>query len=67
MPGHRIRVTITSSDFPWFARSMNRFGRIADLAEPRVATNTIHHSQQYPSRIVLPVIRGSVPGTPISG
>jgi uncharacterized protein len=67
MPGHRIRVSITSSDFPWFARSMNRFGKIADLAEPRVAANTIHHSQQYPSRVVLPVIRGSVPGTATTG
>ena len=25
LPGHCIRVSITSSDFPWFARSRNRF------------------------------------------
>src|SRR5690606_10880066 len=29
-PGHRIRVSITSSDFPWFARSLNRFGPLKD-------------------------------------
>ena len=60
LPGHRIRVTITSSDFPWFARGMNRFGPINTLADPRVATNTIHHSSLHPSRIKLPVARGSV-------
>jgi len=40
--GHRIRLTITSSDFPWFARNLNRFGPIAHQADPRVAVNTIH-------------------------
>ncbi|CAN5437656.1 CocE/NonD family hydrolase [soil metagenome] len=57
LPGHRIRVSITSADFPWFARSMNQFGSLRDLAEPKVATNTIHPG----SKLVLPVERGSVP------
>lgn len=51
LPGHRIRVSITSSDFPWFARSMNQFGPLKDLGEPKVATNTIHPG----SRVLLPV------------
>lgn len=55
LPGHRIRVTITSSDFPWFARSLNQFGPLKDQAEPRVATNTILHGEAHPSRIILPV------------
>ncbi|MBW2617712.1 MAG: CocE/NonD family hydrolase [Deltaproteobacteria bacterium] len=55
LPGHRIRVSITSADFPWYARSMNRFGKIATLSDPRIATNTIQHSSVYPSRIKLPV------------
>jgi predicted acyl esterase len=55
LPGHRIRVTITSSDFPWFARSLNQFGPIKDQAEPLVAMNTIHHGGKFPSRIILPV------------
>lgn len=59
LPGHRIRVTVTSSDFPWFARSLNRFGHIADLAEPRVAVNTLHHGGTAPSRLRLPVDTGS--------
>lgn len=58
LPGHRLRVSITSSDFPWFARSMNRFGRIANLAEPRIATNSVSHTPAYPSHIKLPVCNG---------
>ncbi|QWF83537.1 CocE/NonD family hydrolase [Amycolatopsis sp. CA-230715] len=47
--GHRIRVTVTSSDFPWFARNLNRFGPIATAIDPRIAVNTV-----YPSRLRLP-------------
>lgn len=55
LPGHRIRLTVTSSDFPWFARSMNRFGHVAELGEPRVARNTVHHGGVHASRVRLPV------------
>ena len=55
LPGHRIRVTVTSSDFPWFARNLNRFGPIASQADPRVATNTLYHGGPHPSRLRLPV------------
>jgi predicted acyl esterase len=55
LPGHRIRVTITSSDFPWFARSLNQFGPLKNQSEPLVATNSIHHGQEFPSRILLPI------------
>jgi len=58
LPGHRIRVTVTSSDFPWFARSLNRFGPVRSQAEPRVARNTVWHGGRYPSRLVLPVEAG---------
>jgi putative CocE/NonD family hydrolase len=59
--GHRVRVTITSSDFPWFARSLNTFGSLKNQAEPRVATNTIHHGAPHASRIKLPVRQGELP------
>src|SRR5271165_7573153 len=55
LPGHRLRVTVTSSDFPWFARSLNRFGLPHELAEPRVAINEVHHGAARASRLVLPV------------
>jgi putative CocE/NonD family hydrolase len=56
LPGHRVRVSITSSDFPWFARSMNQFGPLKDQAEPKIATNTIHPG----SKLLLPVERGGL-------
>jgi putative CocE/NonD family hydrolase len=49
--GHRIRVSVTSSDFPWFARSLNQFGPLKSQFEPKVAVNTIHGG-----RLVLPVV-----------
>lgn len=54
-PGHSMRVTITSSDFPWYARSMNRFGPVRLQGEPRVARNTVHFGGYYPSRCILPI------------
>jgi len=55
MPGHAMRITITSSDFPWYARSMNRFGPVRSQGEPRTAHNTVHFGGDYPSRCVLPI------------
>ncbi|MDA8314705.1 MAG: CocE/NonD family hydrolase [Actinomycetota bacterium] len=62
LPGHRIRVTVTSSDFPWFARSLNRFGHVAELAEPRIARNTLRHGGTHLSCLRLPVEAVSVDG-----
>jgi len=55
LAGHRVRLTVTSSDFPWFARSLNRFGLVATQAEPCVAVNTVAHGGPHPSRLILPV------------
>ena len=58
--GHRIRVEVSSSNFPNLARNLNT-GKSSDTtSEMRVAHTQVHHSAQYPSRIVLPVIP---PGT----
>ena len=54
--GHKLRVEISSSNFPRFARNLNTgepFG-MSDRIE--IAEQTIYHSAQYPSRVVLPVI-----------
>ena len=55
VPGHRIRLTITSSDFPWFARNLNRFGAPCELANPRIALNRVFHGGDHPSRLILPI------------
>jgi putative CocE/NonD family hydrolase len=55
--GHRIRIEISSSNFPRFARNMNTGGNNYDEAVGVVATNKIHHSKEYPSQIRLPVVK----------
>jgi len=53
--GHRIRIEISSSNFPRFARNMNTGGNNYDESEPVVARNKVHHSAEYPSVIKLPI------------
>lgn len=57
--GHRIRVDVSSSNFPRFDRNTNTGGTIAEeaAADLVVADNTVHHTPVHPSRLVLPVIR----------
>ncbi len=54
--GHRIRIEVSSSNFPRFARNLNTGGNNYDETEGVVAVNSVHHSVQHASRIVLPVI-----------
>ena len=54
--GHRIRIEVSSSNFPRFARNLNTGGDNYDESEAVIAHNKIHHSDQYPSSITLPVI-----------
>jgi putative CocE/NonD family hydrolase len=57
LPGHRIRVEITSSNFPKFVRNMNTGGRNEFEKEGVVATNQVKHTRSQPSYIVLPVVK----------
>ena len=57
-PGHRIRVDITSSNFPQFDRNLNTGDPLGKGTKPRVAQQTVWHSAARPSAIVLPVVRG---------
>ena len=54
--GHRIRIEISSSNFPRFARNLNTGGNNYDETESVIATNKIHHTAEYPSQIRLPMI-----------
>ena len=54
--GHRIRIEISSSNFPRFDRNLNTGGNNFDEFEYISARNTIHHSKEYPSRIKFPII-----------
>ncbi|MBT8204688.1 MAG: CocE/NonD family hydrolase [Eudoraea sp.] len=55
--GHRIRIEVSSSNFPRFARNLNTGGRNYDESKGVVAHNQIHHADDYPSRIVIPIVR----------
>ncbi|MFC2119009.1 CocE/NonD family hydrolase [Bacteroidota bacterium] len=54
--GHRIRIEVSSSNFPRFTRNMNTGGNNYDESEGIRAHNIIHHSKDYPSQIRLPII-----------
>jgi len=52
LPGHRIRVLVTSSNFPQFDRNPNTGERLGTARKTRVALQTVFHD----SNIVLPVV-----------
>ena len=54
--GHRIRLEISSSNFPRFDRNLNTGGSLGRDTEMRQAHQTVYHSKAYPSHITLPVI-----------
>ena len=56
-PGHRIRIEVSSSNFPRFTRNLNTGGPVWSETEGVVAHNAIHHSREYPSVVRLPVVR----------
>lgn len=56
-PGHRIRIELSSSNFPRFERNLNTGGNNYDEAEGVAARNKVHHSEEYPSQVRLPVVR----------
>jgi uncharacterized protein len=54
--GHRIRLEISSSNFPRFDRNLNTGESAATSSKSTVATNTILHDDAHPSALVLPVV-----------
>jgi putative CocE/NonD family hydrolase len=54
--GHRIRIEISSSNFPRFARNLNTGGNNYDEKDGVIAHNKIHHSLVHPSQIRLPMV-----------
>ena len=56
LPGHRMRLDITSSDFPNYDRNHNTAANQNADATLKTATQTIHHGGIYATRIVLPQV-----------
>ena len=56
LQGHRIRLEVSSSNFPRFDRNPNTGTAFAESAELRRANQTVFHDAQRPSRLVLPIV-----------
>lgn len=54
--GHRIRLDVSSSNFPRFDVNPNTGEPLNDNRRWRVATNTVHVDASRPSHVILPVI-----------
>jgi putative CocE/NonD family hydrolase len=54
--GHRIRLEVSSSNFPRWARNTNSGGNNFDDQEIVVAENTVHHDAAHPSFLALTVL-----------
>ncbi len=60
--GTRIRVDISSSNFPAYHAHANRAGPWALQTDPISAHQKVFVGGEFPSRVVLPVWEGRVPG-----
>jgi len=57
-PGHRLRIEVSSSNFPRFARNLNTGGNNYDETEGVVAHNKVHHCAVHPSQIRVLLVKG---------
>jgi uncharacterized protein len=55
--GHSLRIEVSSSNFPRFDRNLNTGGNNYDEEKGVVAHNAVHHSKQYPSQVVVTVVK----------
>jgi uncharacterized protein len=60
-PGHRLRIEVSSSNFPRFDRNLNTGGNNYDEWAAVVATNSLHHSKEYPSSVTITVVERESP------
>jgi hypothetical protein len=56
LSGHRLRLEVSSSNFPRFARNLNTGEDAAISTKMTAATNTIYHDKEHPSALVLPIV-----------
>jgi predicted acyl esterase len=51
--GNRVRLDVTSSAYPSWAPNYNTGKNIWEETEPIIATQTVYHSREYPSKLVM--------------
>jgi putative CocE/NonD family hydrolase len=54
--GHRLRLHVTSSDFPRYDRNLNTGGPFGVESHSAVAINTVFHDAMRPSHLSLPIL-----------
>jgi putative CocE/NonD family hydrolase len=54
--GHRIRLDISSSNFPRFDINPNTGEPLNNNRRTQVAENTVYLDTKHPSQIILPII-----------
>lgn len=57
-PGHRLRLEVSSSNFPKFDRNLNSMRPNAEETRISKARQTVFHDPRYSSAIILPIIPG---------
>lgn len=61
-PGHRLRLEISSSNFPKYDRNPNTGVHPWEAVEYQKTTQTIYHDEAHPSRVILPVLTSGSSG-----
>src|SRR6266850_6008412 len=59
--GHKLRLEVSSSNFPRFDRNLNTGGNNYDESTGIVAHNAVHHSKAYPSHVTVTVVKRPAP------
>jgi len=54
--GHKLRLEVSSSDYPHYDRNPNTGGTIATETLPVAARQTVYHDKERPSHLVLPFV-----------
>ena len=56
LAGHRIRMEISSSNFPRFDRNPNTGRPLSDETVLKKSQQTVYHTRIYPSHLMLPIV-----------
>jgi uncharacterized protein len=56
LPGHRIRIEVSSSNFPLYDRNPNTGAAAGNATDLRLARQSIYHDRKRPSQLVLPIV-----------
>jgi len=55
LPGHRIRLNVSSSNYPRFDANLNNGGTMYVAGDTLIAVQTVYHGTEMPSRLLLQV------------